>query len=279
MSAKAKMIFISALLMVIGFLYIAHREVNYYIFSRAIEHKITTNDVYDQQIADRCMSLIEINPQRYDTLLLRDLGSSNQDRSDYAAYIIRYCKIDVSKASFKLVKDSKYLHVRRNAISLVEPDKTNCDYITRLFLDPSEDQQIRYICGNLMARSNNADMINANVKLLKAKDPSVVKKAISVLGSDLDIKYLSEISKMIDNPDDEIKCEAVIAIRKMGGEIEPKYLQLIYRRHRSLTKRALTEMGSKGDKKAIPYLENFIKIVKEPDLKKEAKRVLEGLRK
>jgi hypothetical protein len=130
-----------------------------------------------------------------------------------------------------------------------------------------------------MARSNNADMINANVKLLKAKDPSVVKKAISVLGSDLDIKYLSEISKMIDNPDDEIKCEAVIAIRKMGGEIEPKYLQLIYRRHRSLTKRALTEMGSKGDKKAIPYLENFIKIVKEPDLKKEAKRVLEGLRK
>jgi hypothetical protein len=71
----------------------------------------------------------------------------------------------------------------------------------------------------------------------------------------------------------------IFALRKQVGQYYPEYSQALSDSDLQIVTEALAAIKVCGDKQAIPALDKLVKTTKDPYLKKEAKRVLEGLRK
>lgn len=277
MKHRVLIIALSAFIIILTFAFVYQREINIYIPQRAFEHKITGLEQYDDRIADKSMELIRNNPDKYAPILIKEVASSNPTRSDMAAYLLRQTNTNFNTQFMNIMKTSKYLHVRRNVIALIEPDSSAYEMISGIFRDPMEDDEIRYICGNLLARVENRDLVKQNITLLKDKDPRVRERAVRLFGLYSVDEYTKVIETMTGDPDEKVRFAVAVAILDTKGDFDPKNLKLIYKYSEVQTEKTLKHIAAKRDKKAVPYLKEFIKTVKDKYLKAQAEKTLRGL--
>jgi hypothetical protein len=279
MSAKSRMICLTAFALIVVLFLLSYREIIFYLFTLGINQKLSINDEANYKICEFTKEYIMSNPGAFKPILIKKLCGKDQEASYTACCFLGMMYINDNPEFIRIVNESPFLHTRKNAAELIIADKTSCVFLIRTFREVHKDPDVRSICMRKLIDSEDPDVIKANCELLNDPDPEIRKIATAFFGLDYQLKCYQKIKTLINDKDPRIRMRVIFALRKQVGQYYPEYSQALSDSDLQIVTEALAAIKVCGDKQAIPALDKLVKTTKDPYLKKEAKRVLEGLRK
>jgi HEAT repeat protein len=264
---------------VFSFLWLLRAEiVCYLLFHRPYSNIIKNTDITDK-IDSTLKTFIENNSEDFNPVLLKHLGSKDEEKADFAAVMLETNNTTPSSYYIKIYNETPFLNIKRKVIYLLPKDQKSLDFISEKLIDKKTDPETRIHCGNQLYNSNDSRIIKAAMELLDHPDPNIRTRAINCFGENRNGLYLLKIRKMIFDKDHGVRILAIFISSLHSRTLYPEYIQSLSDSNSDIACNSLCAIEDCGDKKAIPHLEKLIKTTKDNFVKQIAKEVIWNIKK
>jgi HEAT repeat protein len=273
-------IIVSFLLLVFAIVWIFHREIIFSVYVNAYRNQGNKPNQYNAFIVSGLGKFIVIHSKHFQPLLLKNLGSSIEEKSTYAFYLLAEGN-DISVDNYiKLFDQSPYYHTREKIIELLPYSDKSVTFLMERVRQPGLEPTLRILCVIKLGDYPDPRCPAFFEEMLKDPQPGVRAMSISLLARKGIHYYRDEILEMTRDKDPGVRQAAIDSLNLFGNiKIRPELFEALDDNDAYRILSAISSKNTKADKRAVSSLEKLIKTSKEENIRKEAQELLDSIKK